>query len=195
MQDARYESGLDNSPMYDGDFFDTSVHRMMLCDVGMSSMVINEADALSSIADIIGRSSEAQRMRQRVAIMRQEIAKLWDPVAGMYVNRFVGNGSFYRRISPTSFYALLAKAATDAQAESMVRNWLLSPEHFCIAVNGDFVGNSNDCYWGLPSIEASDPAFPPLGYWRGYVWGPMAQLTYWSLRNYAHIPVVKQVIC
>ena len=24
-------------------------------------------------------------------------------------------------------------------------------------------------YWGLPSIQHADPAFPALGYWRGYV--------------------------
>ena len=29
-----------------------------------------------------------------------------------------------------------------------------------------------------------------LGYWRGYVWGPMAQLTYWGLSRYGHIPIV-----
>ena len=82
---------------------------------------------------------------------------------------------------------------------------------------GDFAGNKDTCYWGLPSIEASDPAFPPLGYWRGYVCelltpqacnlsfaasgmsltdgrcagGPMAQLTYWSLQEYDHVPAVK----
>jgi hypothetical protein len=44
------------------------------------------------------------------------------------------------------------------------------------------------CYWGLPSISADDPAFPKLGYWRGYVWGPMVQLTYWGLQNYQHVP-------
>ena len=111
---------------------------------------------------------------------------------------------------------MMAKVPTDAQATSMVKNWLHSPEHFCIAPNGDFAGNKDTCYWGLPSIEASDPAFPPLGYWRGYVcelltpgvqpfvgcvwivsdeWpragGPMAQLTYWSLQEYDHVPAVK----
>ena len=64
----------------------------------------------------------------------------------------------------------------------MVSEWLLSPEHFCIAPGGDFAGNADECYWGLPSIQRGDPAFPPLGYWRGYVWGPMAQLVYWSLQ-------------
>eukprot|EP00966_Prymnesium_polylepis_P194679 4512857-Prymnesium_polylepis.1 len=61
----------------------------------------------------------------------------------------------------------MATAATDAQAETMVRDWLLSPDHFCVAPDGDFKGNSDDCYWGLPSIQKADPAFPPLGYWRG----------------------------
>ena len=48
-------------------------------------------------------------------------------------------------------------------------------------------GNRDDCWWGLPSISADDPAFPKLGYWRGYVWGPMAQLTYWSLEQESSI--------
>ena len=104
---------------------------------------------------------------------------------------YARNGTFYRRISPTSFYALMAEAATDAQAASMVSEWLLSPQHFCVAPNGDFAGNADECYWGLPSIERSDAAFPALGYWRGYVWGPMAQLTYWSLQHYDHVPAVR----
>ena len=52
------------------------------------------------------------------------------------------------------------------QATSMMTEWLHSPKHFCIAPNGDFAGNTDSCYWGLPSIEASDPSFPALGYWR-----------------------------
>ena len=117
-------------------------------------------------------------------------AHLWDEEGGIFTNRF-WNGSFYRRISPTSFYAMLAAAPTDQQAASMVTAWLLSPERFCIAPLGDFAGNADECYWGLPSIQRGDPAFPPLGYWRGYVWGPMAQLTYWSLQAYDHVPAVR----
>ena len=60
----------------------------------------------------------------------------------------------------------------------MIEQWLFNKDRFCIAQEGDFSGLNDTCYWGLPSIQASDPAFPPLGYWRGYVWGPMAQLTY-----------------
>jgi hypothetical protein len=37
-------------------------------------------------------------------------------------------------------------------------------------------------------------AFPPLGYWRGFVWAPWAQLTYWALEHpsYRHLPLVVQ---
>ena len=37
----------------------------------------------------------------------------WDEASGAYVNRFP-NGSFYRRLSPTTFYPMLAAAAPPA---------------------------------------------------------------------------------
>jgi len=199
MQGARYESGLDNSPMYDGEFFNRSVAadgsfawgQMELYDVGFASMFVQEAECLAQLAALLNRSSDRSKLLARAAAQRSLISEhLWDEQASIFTNRW-WNGSFYRRISPTSFYSMLAQAATDEQATSMVRLWLLSPEHFCISPTGDYVGNSDDCYWGLPSIQKSDVAFPPLGYWRGYVWGPMAQLTYWSLQYYDHIPAVR----
>ena len=74
----------------------------------------------------------------------------------------------------------------------MVQGWLMDSKRFCVAPKGDFQGNSASCYWGLPSIQASDRAFPALGYWRGYIWGPMAMLTYWGLDEYSHLPVVAE---
>ena len=159
--------------------------------VGFASMFVQECDALVALAPIAGRASTVPTLKARADTQRRLIHDhLWDSASGIFVNKF-WNGSFYRRITPTSFYALMAGAATDAQAESVVREWLLSPDHFCIAPSGDFRGNHDDCYWGLPSIQRADPAFPPLGYWRGYVWGPMAALTYWSLQQYDHVPAVR----
>ena len=40
----------------------------------------------------------------------------------------------------------------------------------------------------------ADPAYPPLGYWRGYVWSPIAQLTHWSLQIYDHVPAGQKEI-
>jgi hypothetical protein len=177
--------------MYDGEFYDDSnTFLMQLYDVGMSSMVVQEAYALATLADAIGRP-EAAMLRARGDAMSSLIADyLWDEEWQVYVNKFP-NGTFYRRISPTSFYALQTKAPNDTQAAAMVERWLMNNKHFCVSPNGDFAGNDDSCYWGLPSIEASDAAYPPLGYWRGYIWGPMAQLTHWSLQNYDHVPAVR----
>ena len=126
-------------------------------------MVTREADALSTLATRLGKADDATRLAARAAAQRKLIADhLWDEQGGIFTNRF-WNGSFYRRVTPTSFYSMLARAATDAQAEAMVKDWLLSPEHFCIAADGDMKGNADTCWWGLPSISADDPAFPALG--------------------------------
>lgn len=48
---------------------------------------------------------------------------------------------------------------------------------------------SQACYWGLPSIRFTDPAFGSPGsfvYWRGNAWAPLAMLTYWALDHEAY---------
>ena len=198
MQAARYESGLDNSPMYDGEFFASNrpsgFGLMQMYDVGMASMVAMSDDALASLASVLGRERDASLLRRRSRSMRAKIGDhLWDSASGAFVNRFA-NGTFNRRISPTSFYPMLAGAATAERATALMTGWLMNASRFCVSPRGDFVGNSDDCYWGLPSISADDAAFPALGYWRGFVWGPMALLTYWSLSHpaYAALPAVAQ---
>ena len=189
MQGARYESGLDNSPMYDGEFFDSETHLMQLADVGMNGMAIQECDSLVELAKIVNREADVgDRMLERANDLREKMKVLWDDEEGIFVNRFA-NGTFYRRMSPTSFYAMMGKVATDEQAERMVSEWLMNSTRFCISETYETT-NSDECYWGLPSISADDEAFPPLGYWRGFVWGPMAQLTYWSLKQYDHLEIV-----
>ena len=167
--------------MYDGTFVNTtngcSLYEsgcglMQLYDVGMTSMWVQEAFALAELAAVAGRpQSLADMLTARGKAMAAKIsANLWNEELGIFVNRFSAdhnNGSFYEHVSPTSFYALQAHAATDDQAARMAENWLLNSSRFCIAPNGDYQGLKDTCYWGLPSIEASDPAYPPLGYWRG----------------------------
>ena len=49
-------------------------------------------------------------------------------------------------------------------------------------------------YRGMPSIAASDPAFPALGYWRGFIWAPHIQLVWWALDHprYSNVSAVAQ---
>ena len=171
LQAAKFESGLDNSPMYDDAPFDPKSHRMLLADVGLMSLYIADCDALAEIAAELGKSSETSELRARSATYRAALRTLWDERTGMFLNKNLVTGALSPRLSPTNFYALLAKAATPEQAARMVREHLLNQTEFW----GD---------WPLPSIARSDPAFHDQEYWRGRVWGPMNFLVYLGLRNY-----------
>jgi len=189
MQGARFESGLDNSPMYDGDFFSNATHHMQLADVGASSLFVADADALAGLAAAVNRTADAATLAARADAVRAQIAaQLWDEDRGTFVNTFP-NGTHSARVSPTSFYALAARAATDAQAARMATEWALNATRFCLSSTWP-AGVTDACFWGLPSISADDPAYPAGGYWRKPTWGPMVQLTYWSLSAYAHVPEV-----
>lgn len=170
-QGAAFESGLDNSPMYDDVPFDTNTHLMQLADVGLNSLYVMDCDALAEIAHILGRREEEHELHQRGEAFRQALADLWVDEAGIFLNRRTDTGEFSYRISPTNFYPLLARAATQTQAERMIAEHFYNPN--------EFWGQ-----WILPSISRSDPAYPDQEYWRGRIWGPMNFLVYLGLLNY-----------
>jgi neutral trehalase len=79
-----------------------------------------EAGALA--ADLPGGSVVLDATGDSV---RAAMTMLWDDELGLFLNRRTDTGELSRRISPTNFYALLARAATQEQAERMIS------EHFC----------------------------------------------------------------
>lgn len=172
-QAALYESGLDNSPMYDGTFYNPNTHLLEYADVGMTSLYIADCDALAQIADVLHRATEAKELRDRAARYRIKLATLWDERAGIFLNRNLRTGENSQRLSPTNFYPMLARAATTEQARTMIEKHLLNPNEFW----GE---------WVIPSIARNDPAFRDQNYWRGRIWGPMNYLVYLGLRNYEH---------
>ena len=180
LQGAKYESGLDNSPMYDDAPFDPQSHQMHLADVGLMSLYVADCDALARIADELGKSGEGQELRIRAERYRTALRTLWDEKSGIFLNKDLDTGQFSPRISPTNFYPLLAKAATPEQADRTVKEHLLNPSEFW----GD---------WVIPSIARSDPAFKDQEYWRGRVWGPMNYLVYLGLLNYDQPAARKQL--
>jgi len=177
MQGARFESGLDNSPMYDTDEFDHKTHQMELADVGLMGMYAADCDALATMAEVLGRTAEESELKSRAAKYRSSLATLWDEKSGIFLNKDLKTGVSGTRLSPTNFYPLLAGAATAQQAERMVKDHLLNPEEFW----GD---------WVIPSIARKDPAFKDQDYWRGRIWGPMNYLVYLGLKKYSEPQVV-----
>jgi putative isomerase len=172
-QGAIYESGLDNSPMYDGTLYNPQTHLVEYADVGMTSMYIADCDALAEIADAVNKTAEAKELRDRAERYRAKLATLWDEKAGIFLNKDLHTGQFNTRLSPTNFYPLLAKAATAEQAQTMISRHLLNRDEFW----GEYV---------MPSIERDDPAFKDQNYWRGRVWGPMNYLVYLGIKNYPY---------
>jgi neutral trehalase len=171
LQGAKYESGLDNSPMYDGAPFDPATGRMHLADVGMTSLYVADCRALAEMARILGRRQEEQELRSRAARYGARLRTLWDEKSGIFLNKNLDTGASSQRLTPTNFYPMLAGIASPRQADRMVREHLLNP--------GEFWGE-----WVVPSVERSDPAFRDQDYWRGRIWGPMNYLVYLGLLNY-----------
>ncbi len=170
-QGAILESGLDNSPMYDDTTYNRQTHVLEYADVGLMSMYITDCDALAQIAETLDKQAEARELKDRAARYRAKLATLWDEHTDIFLNKNLHTGQFNTRLSPTNFYPMLAKAATPAQARTMIERHLLNPTEFW----GE---------WIIPSIERNDPAFKDQDYWRGRIWGPMNYLVYLGLRNY-----------
>jgi putative isomerase len=171
LQGAKYESGLDNSPMYDEAPFDSESHKIHIADVGMMGLYVADCDALAKAAAVLGRPVEEHELRDRGDRYRAKLRTLWDEDSGIFLNRNLNTGVSSRRLSPTNFYPMLAHAASAQQANRMVREHLLNPNEFW----GE---------WVIPSIARSDPSFHEQNYWRGRIWGPMNYLVYLGLLNY-----------
>ncbi len=178
-QGAILESGLDNSPMYDDTVYNPQSHLLEFADVGLMSLYIADCDALAEIADVLAKPDAAKELRARSARYRASLATLWSEPDAAFLNKDLHTGQFSRRLSPTNFYPLLARAATPAQAQAMIQKHLLNPR--------EFWGQ-----WVIPSIARDDPAFADQNYWRGRIWGPMNYLVYLGLRNYDDPDVRRQ---
>lgn len=172
LQGAKWESGMDDSPMWDHTSYDPHTYTMDLDDVGLNSLYALDAECLAKIAQILGKDSDAHQFSAEYARMKQQVqTKLWNPADGIYENRY-WDGRFSKRLSPTNFYPLFAGIATPEQAEQMVKEHLLNPKEF----------------WGkyvIPTIARDDPAFADQFYWRGDIWGPTNYMVYEGLNRYA----------
>jgi hypothetical protein len=170
VRTAGYESGMDDSPMYEGVPFNREKLTLELQDVGLTSLVIADCKALAEMAETLGRDQEAAELRQRAALLSANLEQLWDPQVGLYLNRRTDTGELSHRLSPTLFYPLLADVPGPERVDRIVSGHLLNPEEFW----GD---------WVIPSTSRDDPSFPKQRYWKGAIWPPLNFLTYLGLRR------------
>ncbi|MCG3125839.1 MAG: Periplasmic trehalase [Phycisphaerae bacterium] len=176
---AMYESGLDNSPMYDDVPFNEIACTLEMADVGLNSYYAMDCEALARITECLGKPRAAAAYRREYEDVRRRInERLWDEAAGIYCNRH-WDGRLSRRWAPTSFFPMIAGVAPPERAERMLS------AHLC----------NLDEFWGewvIPSIARNDSAFPDNDYWRGRIWGPFNLLVAEGLRRYRFDDVAAQ---
>lgn len=166
---AAFESGLDNSHMYDDAGFDEEKGLMHLEDVGLCGMYVMDCEALADIAEVLGRP-ERKELLDRAQKVKKGISTLWDENYGLFLNRNTVTGQLSRRISATNFYALFSDMVTKEQALRCVNEHYFNPEEFY----GEFV---------IPMAPRNDKAYKDQEYWRGRIWGPTNLLAYLAFRK------------
>ena len=178
MKAAKWESGMDNSPMWDDAIFDSLNHRMLMADVGLMSLYIADCHSLSEIADILGYTNDAKELTARAEKYSKKLETLWDDKFGLYLNKDLVTGKLSYRLTPTLFYPLLAKVPTLNQASRMMKEHFYNDKEFW----GEFI---------MPSVARNDTAFNDNHYWRGRIWAPLNFLVYLGMRNY-NLPDAKK---
>jgi putative isomerase len=178
LQAAKFETGLDNSPLYDLATYNATSGLMSQWDVGMHALLIADANAIISLANTVGRSDlvPALTARATTATVRME-TELWCEDAGAYLNKDYVTGAWVNTTGPPNAYPFLTGAPTAARVTTFLARYYFNRSEWC--------GNPVDCEFGLPSISRSNPAFQDQNYWRGRVWGPMNWIVYKGLKMYA----------
>ena len=180
VKTAGYESGMDDSPMYEEVPFNREKNTLELQDVGLTSLYLADCRALAELARLLGRSEEADELDARAERFERALDRLWVEERGYYLNYRTDLDAFSERRSPTLFYPLLAGAASPERARRLVEEHLRNPDEF----RGD---------WIIPSTTRDDPSFPRQRYWKGAIWPPLNFLTYLGLRKAGHHDTASEV--
>jgi len=168
-QGAAFESGLDNSPMYDDMEFDQETHLMKLADVGLMGLYIMDCRCMIEMSRELGHEEIIPELQARKEKVERALATLWDDEFGMFLNKNLSDGTLSRRISPTNLYALQSDCVSEAQKKRIMAEHFYNPEEFW----GEYI---------IPTIARNDPAFPEHGYWRGRIWAPTNYLAYAAMK-------------
>lgn len=158
-QSALYESGLDNSPMWDRARFNPDTGCLELSFAGLNAEMAADCEALAKIAALLGRAAERSELlaaRQRLGALIN--AQLWDEARGTWLNRH-WSGELDPVLAPMHFFPITAGVASADQARRFIDEHLLNEKELW----GEFV---------IPTVSRSEPSFRDQDYWRGRIWAP-----------------------
>jgi putative isomerase len=171
-QFAAWESGLDNSPMWEGvKMIQVGKNKLFnIADVGLNSLYIADCYFLAKIAEELGKKDDEKALLESHKFFSKKINELWNEEKGIYLNKYTDSTAFSSRLSPTLFYPMYAGVSSPEQAKRMLDEHIYNPKEFY----GEYM---------LPSCPYNDISYDN-NYWRGSVWAPMNLLVYFGLQNY-----------
>jgi len=173
FQEARYATGWDDSPQWNG--VEMVGSHMNADAIDLNSLWSADAHYLSMIADELGDYKGSQRLRDEHLSMNERLnARLWNDELGVYCHRLwskPGEGKFITRLTPANFYPLMCGAPDQGRAARML-SILTNPKKFW----GD---------WIVPTLAYDDPDYWVQGYWKGHIWAPVNYLLWHGLKRYA----------
>lgn len=158
-QGAMWESGLDNSTMWDEAVFNEEHHCLELSYVGLNALMVADCELLEKMAKVLGYEEERQKLyTRRMALTRKIEEELWDDTVKCYMNKD-WNGKFNPCLSLTHFYTITAGIATEERLGHLLKDHLFNENEFY----GEYM---------IPNISRNDPSFTDQEYWRGRIWAP-----------------------
>lgn len=170
LMGAKYETGMDNSPIYDESMYDKETGLMLMADVGLTGLFLKDCSSLMVLAEISGHLEDITTLRDRRDLAEECLQKLWCQKDGMFKNKDLVTGELSDRLAASNFYCLFSSKLTEEQKMSVVEKHLLNPEEFW----GEYV---------IPTISRKDAAYSEQNYWRGRIWAPVNALVYEALMD------------
>ncbi len=160
-----------HAPLANGMRFNLKAHTLEITPVGLNALYALDAEMLLQIARELGMAEDARRWEAHYLKLKQLIdEKLWSEADQLYLNRH-WDGTFVRRVTPESFYALTAGVAAPERARAMLAA-LRDPNRF----GGQL---------GLPTLARNDAAFNPAERWRGAIVAEANYLAYLGFKHYS----------
>lgn len=168
IQQAKYESGWDNSVR-----FDNAIVELWPPDLNGYMVLFYEA--MAWFAERLGKPVD-DWLDRKTSLARRIEEALWSEELGAYCDRNYATGEFTGVLSPAAFLPLFAGTASSERARRMA----------------DLAADPNELFPGMPTVSYSNPAYS-RDMWRGPCWFNTAYFGLKGLQRYGHHEVANQI--
>jgi len=124
-------------------------------DVSMTMILLRANRDLLALAEALGHSEDAEKLKARIANAEKGVSWLWNEDAGAFCSRDMITGKSSGMVTSASFLAFYAGVANDVQRQAL-------------ASHLERIGNK--LTYMVPSLDPDHEEFDTIRYWRGPVW-------------------------